>query len=107
MDQIKFVLDESEIPRQWYNLAADLPKPMLPPLGPDGKPVTPDQLARVFPMNIIEQEVSTRRWIDIPDEVLSMLCLWRPAPLYRARRLEKALGTPARIYYKHGPTPGD
>jgi tryptophan synthase beta chain len=100
-DQIKIVLDESEMPRQWYNLAADLPTPMLPPLGPDGKPVTPDQLARVFPMNIIEQEVSTKRWIDIPDEVISMLYLWRPAPLYRARRLEKALGTPARIYYKH------
>jgi tryptophan synthase beta chain len=101
MDQTKFVLEESEMPSQWYNLAADLPTPMLPPLGPDGKPVTADQLSRVFPMNIIEQEVSTKRWIDIPDEVRSMLHLWRPAPLYRARRLEKALGTPARIYYKH------
>jgi len=99
MDQIKYTLEENEIPRQWYNLAADLPT--APPLGPDGKPVTPEMLAPVFPMNIIEQEVSTQRWIDIPEEVLQLLCLYRPAPLMRARRLEKALGTPARIYYKH------
>ncbi|HEY3320567.1 MAG TPA: TrpB-like pyridoxal phosphate-dependent enzyme [Planctomycetota bacterium] len=103
----KIVLDESEMPRQWYNLAADLPHPVPPPLGPDGKPLTPDKLAPVFPMNIIEQEVSTQRWIDIPEEVLGLLAIWRPAPLYRARRLEKALGTPARIYYKHeGFSPG-
>ncbi|MCF7669089.1 MAG: TrpB-like pyridoxal phosphate-dependent enzyme [Verrucomicrobia bacterium] len=97
----KFNLEESEMPRQWYNLAADLPNPPQPPLGPDGKPITPDALAPVFPMNIIEQEVSTQRWIDIPEEILEILSLWRPAPLYRARRLEKELGTPARIYYKH------
>jgi tryptophan synthase beta chain len=97
----KFLLDEKDMPKQWYNLAADLPTPMLPPLGPDGKPVTPDQLAPVFPMNIIEQEVSTQRWIDIPDEILQLLYIWRPAPLVRARRLEEALGTPARIYYKN------
>ena len=101
MDRTKFVLDESEMPTQWYNLAADLPSPMLPPLGPDGKPVRPEMLAPVFPMNIIEQEVSRQRWIDIPPEVLGLLKLWRPSPLYRAHRLEKALGTPARIYYKN------
>jgi len=97
----KILLDEKDIPRQWYNLAADLPSPMQPPLGPDGQPITPDMLAPVFPMNLIEQEVSTERWIDIPEEVLELLYLWRPSPLYRARRLEKALGTPARIYYKN------
>jgi len=97
----KIFLDEKDMPRQWYNLAADLPNPPLPPLGPDGNPVSPEMLAPVFPMNIIEQEVSSERWIDIPDEVLGLLKLWRPSPLYRARRLEKALGTPARIYYKN------
>jgi tryptophan synthase beta chain len=101
MDLTKVTLTEKDMPRQWYNLAADLPKPPPPPLGPDGKPVTPDMLAPVFPMNIIEQEVCTDRWVDIPEEILGLLSLWRPAPLYRARRLEKALGTPARIYYKH------
>src|SRR5512138_1668405 len=96
----KIQLKESDIPRQWYNLAADLPTPMLPPLGPDGKPVSPDMLTPVFPMNLIEQEVSTKRWIDIPDEVLNILYRWRPAPLRRAVYLEKFLGTPAHIYYK-------
>ncbi len=96
----KINLKESDIPRQWYNLAADLPTPMLPPLGPDGKPISPDMLAPVFPMNIIEQEVSTQRWIDIPAEVLDILYRWRPAPLRRAIYLEKYLKTPARIYYK-------
>lgn len=97
----KYLLNEDEIPRQWYNLAADLPTPMLPPLGPDGKPVGPDQLAPVFPMNLIEQEVSQQRWIDIPAGILDLLSLWRPTPLHRALALEKALGTPARIYYKN------
>jgi len=101
MEQTKIFLDESEMPRQWYNLAADLPNPPLPPLGPDGNPIGPDMLAPVFPMNLIEQEVSTDRWIDIPEEILGLLKLWRPSPLYRARRLEKHLGTPARIYYKN------
>ena len=101
MDSTRVLLDEKQIPRRWYNLAADLPTPMLPPLGPDGKPVTPEALAPVFPMNIIEQEVSTKRWIDIPEEVLEMLCLYRPTPLCRARRLEKLLKTPAKIYYKN------
>jgi tryptophan synthase beta chain len=101
MAATKIFLDEKDMPRQWYNLAADLPNPPLPPLGPDGNPVGPEMLAPVFPMNIIEQEVSTERWIDIPEEVLGLLKLWRPSPLYRAHRLEKALGTPARIYYKN------
>jgi len=96
----KILLKESDIPRQWYNFAADLPTPLLPPLGPDGKPVTPDMLTPVFPMNLIEQEVSTKRWIDIPDEVLGILYRWRPSPLKRAVHLEKHLNTPARIYYK-------
>lgn len=96
----KIYLKESDIPRQWYNLAADLPTPMLPPLGPDGKPIGPEMLAPVFPMNLIEQEVSTQRWIDIPAEVLDILYKWRPAPLRRAVSLEKYLKTPARIYYK-------
>jgi len=101
MPRTKILLDEKDMPRQWYNLAADLPSPPPPPLGPDGKPITPDMLAPVFPMNLIEQEVSTQRWIDIPEEILEMLTLWRPAPLYRALRLERHLGTPARIYYKN------
>jgi tryptophan synthase beta chain len=98
---VKVFLNEEEMPRQWYNLAADLPSPMNPPLGPDGKPIGPEQLAPVFPMNLIEQEVSTKRWIDIPEEILGILYQWRPTPLHRAVRLEQALGTPARIYYKN------
>ena len=102
MEQLKVVLEESEIPRQWYNIQADLPTPMSPPLHPGtGKPVGPDDLAPVFPMNLIEQEVSTQRWIDIPEPVLEKLLLWRPAPLYRARNLEKLLDAPVKIYYKH------
>ncbi|TVR73839.1 MAG: TrpB-like pyridoxal phosphate-dependent enzyme [Marinilabiliales bacterium] len=97
----KIFLSEKDMPRQWYNLAADLPGQMNPPLGPDGKPVTPDMLAPVFPMNLVEQEVSTQRWIDIPEGILEMLFRWRPSPLVRARFLEKALNTPARIYYKN------
>jgi tryptophan synthase beta chain len=96
----KIFLKEDEIPRQWYNLAADLPSPLQPPLGPDGNPITPDMLAPVFPMNLIEQEVSPERWIDIPEEVLEILYRWRPTPLRRAVYLEKYLETPARIYYK-------
>lgn len=100
-DLTKITLDEHELPRQWYNIQADLPSAMPPPLGMNGLPISPDDLAKVFPMNLIEQEMSTERWIDIPEEVLGILKLWRPSPLYRARRLEKALGTPAKIYYKN------
>lgn len=99
MDERKILLREDEMPRQWYNILADIA--MNPPLGPDGNPVTPDQLAPVFPMNLIEQEVSTERWIDIPDGVMDVLKIWRPAPLVRAINLEKALGTPAKIYFKN------
>jgi len=95
----KIVLSESEIPRQWYNILADIK--MNPPLGPDGNPVSPDMLSPVFPMNLIEQEVSPDRWIDIPEEVLSVYAIWRPSPLVRATALEKALDTPARIYFKN------
>jgi tryptophan synthase beta chain len=95
----KVFLTEEEMPRQWYNLAADVK--MNPPLGPDGNPVSPEMLAPVFPMNIIEQEVSTQRWIDIPEEILEMLTIWRPTPLVRAYGLEAALKTPAKIYYKN------
>lgn len=102
MTRIKKVyLEANEMPRQWYNLAPDLPTPMQPPLGPDGKPISPDMLAPVFPMNLIEQEVSTDRWIDIPEEILEMLSIYRPTPLVRAYELEAALQTPARIYYKN------
>lgn len=97
----KTYLTEDEMPRQWYNLAADIPSGLKPPLGPDGKPISPDMLAPVFPMNLIEQEVSTQRWIDIPEGILELLTLWRPSPLHRAYELEKALKTPARIYYKN------
>ncbi len=98
MELKKVLLDETEMPRQWYNILADIK--MNPPLGPDGNPVTPDSLAPVFPMNLIEQEVSTERWIDIPEPVMDVLTLWRPSPLVRARALEKLLDTPARIYFK-------
>lgn len=97
----KIILSEKEMPKQWYNLAADLPGTMNPPLGPDGNPIGPEMLAPVFPMNLIEQEVSAERWIDIPEKVMEMLSIWRPAPMVRAYALEEALGTPARIYYKN------
>ena len=100
-EQIRVVLDEKEMPRQWYNLNADFKHPVPPPLGPGGKPVTPDMLSPVFPMNLIEQEVSTQRWIDIPDPVMEVLRIWRPSPLQRALRLERVLKTPAKIFYKN------
>ena len=99
MEVRKIFLSEDEIPRQWYNILADIK--LNPPLGPDGNPVGPDDLAPVFPMNLIEQEVSPERWIDIPDEVLNVLNIWRPSPLVRALSLEKYLDTPARIYFKN------
>ena len=98
---VRMLLNEDEIPRQWYNLAADLPTPLQPPLGPDGNPITPEMLAPVFPMNLSEQEMSQERWIDIPEGILDILYRWRPSPLHRAKYLEEALGTPARIYYKN------
>jgi len=102
MEVKKILLTEDEMPRQWYNIAADMPSGMQPPLHPGtGQPLGPEDLAPIFPMNLIEQEVSTERWIDIPDEVLGVLKIWRPAPLVRAYKLEKALGTPAKIYYKN------
>jgi len=102
MPQTKFLLDESQMPKHWYNIAADLP--VAPPavLHPGTmQPVGPDDLAPLFPMALIAQEVSTEREIEIPEPVREVLRLWRPAPLYRAHRLEKALGTPAKIYYKY------
>ncbi len=98
MEARKIILTEDEMPRQWYNILADIK--MNPPLGPDG-PVSPDMLAPIFPMNLVEQEVSTERWIDIPEPVLDILRIWRPSPLVRATALEKALDTPAKIYYKN------
>ncbi len=99
---VKIFLNEDEIPRQWYNIAADMPNPMQPPLHPGtGQPVGPDDLAPVFPMNLIEQEVSQQRWIDVPPEVLDKYTLWRPTPLYRAEKLEAYLKCPVKIYYKN------
>ena len=101
-ETVKYLLDESRLPKFWYNIAADLPKPMDPPLHPGtGQPLGPDDLAPLFPMALIEQEVSTEREIEIPDPVREVYRLWRPSPLYRARNLEKALDTPAHIYYKY------
>jgi len=97
---IKVVLNEDEIPRQWYNLNADLPL-KNPILGLDLKPATPEWLGKIFPMNLLGQSMSTDRWIDIPEEVLEILFRWRPSPLHRATRLEKVLGTPAKIYFKN------
>jgi tryptophan synthase beta chain len=100
--QTKFVLDESRIPRAWYNIAADLPVPPPPPLHPGtGQPIGPDDLAPLFPMALIGQEVSAERDIEIPEPVRDAYRLYRPSPLYRAHRLERALDTPAHIYYKY------
>ena len=101
-DTIKYVLDESRIPRFWYNLVADLPSPPPPVLHPGTlQPVGPDDLAPLFPMSLILQEVTTEREVEIPEPVRDVYRQWRPTPLFRARRLEKALDTPARIYYKY------
>jgi tryptophan synthase beta chain len=100
--QTKILLPEDRIPRQWYNIIADLPGPPAPVIHPGTlQPVTPDDLLPLFPMELIEQEVSGERWIDIPEPVRDILRQWRPAPLFRAHRLEKALATPAKIYYKY------
>lgn len=101
MVETKFLLDENELPKKWYNIQADLPSPLDPPINPATKePVKPSDLEPIFPKELIKQEVSTERWIPIPEEVREVYRLWRPTPLYRAVRLEKALKTPARIYYK-------
>ncbi len=101
-ETVKYVLDESRIPKAWYNLVADLPRPPAPVLHPGTlQPVGPDDLAPLFPMALIAQEVSTEREIEIPEPVRTVYRQWRPAPLYRARRLERALDTPARIFYKY------
>ncbi len=98
----KVFLDEDDIPTHWYNIVADFPTPPPPPLHPGTKePLVPDDLAALFPMGLIAQEASTERWIEIPEKVREIYRLWRPSPLHRARRLEAALGTTARIYYKY------
>ncbi len=99
--QTKILLEEDEMPKQWYNMQADLPTPLDPVYSArTGKPATPDDFSAIFPMELIKQEVSTKRYIDIPEEVADILRLWRPSPLFRAHRLEKHLKTPAKIYYK-------
>jgi tryptophan synthase beta chain len=101
-DSVKYLLDESQIPKYWYNIMADLPKPPPPVLHPGTlQPLGPDDLAPLFPMSLIMQEVTTEREVEIPQPVREVYRQWRPSPLYRARRLEKALQTPARIYYKY------
>lgn len=101
-DTVKYVLAENDLPKTWYNIAADLPVPLPPPLHPGTKqPIGPDDLAPLFPMSLILQEVSAEREIEIPEPVRDIYRQWRPSPLYRARRLEKALDTPAKIYYKY------
>lgn len=101
-DTVKILLPETQMPKQWYNINADLPVPLAPVLHPvTHEPVGPDDLAPLFPMAVIEQEMSAEREIDIPDPVREVYRQWRPSPLFRARRLEKALNTPARIYYKY------
>lgn len=102
MERIKFTLDEKDMPTRWYNISADLPEPLPPVLHPGtGKPIGPQDLARLFPMELIKQEVSTERYIEIPEEVQNIFKLWRPTALFRARRLEKFLDTPAKIFYKY------
>jgi tryptophan synthase beta chain len=102
METIQYNLPQSHIPQAWYNILPDLPKPLAPPLHPGTlQPIGPDDLAPLFPMGLIMQEVSAEREIEIPGEVRQIYAQWRPSPLMRARRLEKALDTPARIYYKY------
>lgn len=101
-DTVKYLLDEQHLPKAWYNINADMPEPMAPVLHPGThQPVTPEDLDPIFPRAVIEQEMSTERYIEIPEPVREVYRQWRPSPLFRARRLEKALNTPARIYYKY------
>ncbi len=102
MEATKIVLEDRDIPKKWYNIMADMPELPGPPLNPATKePVGADDLGVIFPPLLIEQEVSTQRWIEIPEEILKIYALWRPSPLIRAHRLEEVLSTPARIYYKY------
>ncbi len=102
MKNRKITLTEKEIPEKWYNVVADMPNKPLPPLHPGtGKPIGPEALTPLFPMELIKQEVAQEKWIEIPEEVRNIYTMWRPTPLYRAYGLEKALDTPARIYYKY------
>ncbi len=101
MGQSVFYLKQSDLPKQWYNIQADLPAPLYPPINPaTGKPISPDDLSPIFPKGVIEQEMTQERWIDIPEPVREILKIWRPSPLVRAVNLEKALNTPAKIFYK-------
>ena len=101
-DDVKTLLAESELPDAWYNIAPDLPAPLPPPLHPGTRqPAGPEDLAPIFPMALIEQEMTQAPWVDIPGEVIDIYRLWRPTPLHRARNLEKALGTPAKIFFKN------
>ena len=100
--KINFSLSEKDIPTQWYNLQADFPEPLPPPLHPGTKqPLSPEALLAIFPENLVKQEMCLDRWVPIPDEVREIYALWRPTPLLRAVRLERALQTPAHIYYKY------
>lgn len=102
MDEIKILLTEKEMPTHWYNIQADMPNPLQPPISPrTGEVMAPEELAVIFPEALLKQEMSRERFVEIPDEVREIYRLWRPSPLFRARRLEKALDTPARIYYKY------
>ena len=102
MEHTKILLDENEMPTRWYNILADFPEPLAPPLNPATRePIKPSELEPIFAKELIKQEMSSEKYIDIPQEILDIYKLWRPSPLYRAHRLEKALGTPAKIYYKN------
>jgi tryptophan synthase beta chain len=102
MERTKFLLNEKDMPTRWYNIQPDLPKPLPPYLHPGTKqPLGPADLAPLFPMELIKQEVSQERYIDIPEEIQTIYNLWRPTTLFRAHRLEKLLGTPAKIFYKY------
>ena len=101
-NKVRYILDEEQTPKQWYNIEADLPRSTPKPINPaTGKPLQKEELCRIFAKGLMDQEYSKERWIDIPHEVRDVLRQWRPSPMHRARRLEKALNTPARIYYKY------
>jgi tryptophan synthase beta chain len=98
----KIILRDDQMPRQWYNVVPDIPGGLLPPLDPETKqPMGPEKLSAVFPMGLLEQEMSNKRFIDIPEEVLDIYKIWRPAPLVRARSLEQAIGTKSKIFFKN------